>query len=181
MADWNPFDQPQDYVEFNGIKTPGLAEVVDASFPLRWDEVPTFATIGSFPRFTGKRLSHFSVKLRLYTVADWNGWWALKPNLTKVPRRGYPTKENANALAIAHPQLAAVDIDSCVIEEIMQPVQTNDSEWTIEIKCLEFRAPTIAVGTARGAKETPNDKEDTTLNQQNAKSAALDAAFDSIP
>lgn len=186
MAEWNPFEHPRDYVEFGGVLTPGLAEIVDASWPLKWDEVPTYATIGSFPRFTGKRLSHFTVKIRMYTVEDWNKWWTLKPLLFKLPKRGLTAggqkgRENANVLDIYHPLLAAVDINACVIEEVMQPLQTNDSEWTIEIKCLEFRQPVIAVATAEGAKATPADPEDAQQNDANLRSAAEDAAFEAIP
>lgn len=177
MSNWNPFAEPQDYVDFAGIRSPGLAEVVGASLPFSWDEIRTYAVIGSFPRFTGKKLSHFSVKLRLYTIEDWEGWYALEPLLSKVPRRGLVAK----AIDIAHPQLAAVKINACVVEEIMQPEQTADSEWTIELRLLEFRKPQIAVATADGAKATPADPEDAHIDQLNQQSIAEDAAFDATP
>lgn len=177
MSNWNPIAEPQDFVDFAGIRSPGLADVIGSSSPRSWDERDSYAVAGAFLVYHGKKLSHFSIKLRLYTVADWEGWWTLYPLLSKLPRRGVAAK----AIDVSHPLLAANNIRSAVVEELMQPEQTNDGEWTIEIKMIEFRAPVIAAAKADGAQATPADPEDAQLAELNAIHTANDQAFESTP
>lgn len=177
MSFWNPIAEPQDYVDFAGIASPGIADVIGSSSPRSWDERDSYAVAGAFLVYHGKKLSHFSVKLRLYTVDDWNGWWALEPVLSKLPRRGVAAK----AIDVTHPLLAANKIRAAVVEDIMQPEQTNDGEWTIEIKMIEFRAPVIAAVKADGAKATPADPEDAQLQSLNDQDTAADQAFENTP
>lgn len=177
MSFWNPINEPIDYVDFAGIITPGLADIVGASDPREWDERQSYGVIGAFPFYHGKKLSHFSVKLRLYTPEDWDGWWALYPILAVRPRRG----QKAKAIDITHPILAAIGIRAVVVEDILQPEQTADGEWTIEIKLLEFHAPVISVAKADGAKATPADPEDAQLAELNQEAEANDAAFANTP
>lgn len=177
MSHWNPIAEPQDFVDFSGVRSPGLADVIGSSSPRSWDERESYAVGGAFLVFHSKKLSHFSVKLRLYTIEDWEGWWALYPLVSKLPRRGVPAK----AINVTHPLLAANNIHSAVVEELMQPEQTGDGEWTIEIKMIEFRAPVITVAKADGAQATPADPEDAQLAELNTQSTALDQAFESTP
>lgn len=177
MSFWNPLTEPQDWVDFAGIQSPGIADIVGASTPRSWDERDSYAVAGAFLVYHGKKLSHFSVKLRLYTPEDWDGWWALQPILAVLPRRG----TRAKAIDITHPLLAAVGIRSVVVEDILQPEQTADGEWTIEIKLIEFRAPVIAAVKADGAKATPADPEDAQLEALNKEAEANDQAFANTP
>jgi hypothetical protein len=174
---WNPINEPQDWVDFAGIRSPGLADIVGASTPRSWDERDSYAVAGAFLVYHGKRLSHFSVKLRLYTPEDWDGWWELAPILSVLPRRG----TRAKAIDITHPILAAIGIRAVVVEDILQPEQTADGEWTIEIKLIEFRQPVIAAVKADAAKATPADPEDAQLAELNAESEANDQALASTP
>lgn len=177
MSHWNPIAEPQDWVDFAGIRSPGLADIVGSGSPRSWDERDSYAVAGAFLVYHGKKLSHFSVKLRLYTEADWEGWWQLRPVLAKLPRRG----QVAKAIDITHPLLAANNIRAVVVEDILQPEQTDHGEWTIEIKLIEFRAPVIAAAKADGAQATPADPEDARLAELNAIAAANDAAFEATP
>lgn len=177
MTIWNPIDEPQDWVDFAGKRTPGIAEVVGASSPRSWDERDSYAVSGAFLVYHGKRLSHFSVKVRLYTVEDWNDWAAFEPVIRRLPRRGRP----AQAIDISHPLLAAIPIRAVVVEDILQPEQTGDGEWTIEIKLIEFRAPVIAQAKAEGAVATPADPEDARLAELNNIATANDQAFADTP
>lgn len=177
MSLWNPIAEPQDWVDFAGIRSPGFADIVGASSPRSWDERDSYATAGAFLVYHGKKLSHFSVKLRLYSAEDWDGWWQLYPILAVLPRRG----QVAKAIDITHPVLAAIGIHAVVVEEILQPEQTADGEWTVEIKLIEFRAPVISVAKADGAKATPADPEDAQLAELQAEAEANDQAFADTP
>lgn len=103
--------------------------------------------------FHGIKLSRFTIKFHLYTKADWADWNAFRPVVFKVP-----TPKNPRALNIAHPLLAELHIGAIVIEDILVPEQTDDGEWTIELKVIEFRKPKQA-GAAKpeGAIATPVD------------------------
>lgn len=177
MSLWNPLDEPQDWVDFAGQQTPGLADVVGAGTPRSWDERDSYAVAGAFLVYHGKKLSHFSVRVRLYTTQDWDDWWAFLPFINKLPRRGRP----AQAIDITHPLLAALNIRAVVVEDILQPEQTADGEWTIEIKLIEFRAPVISVAKADAAKATPADPEDAEVAALNDEATANDQAFASTP
>jgi len=178
MSLWNPITEPQDWVDFSGVRSPGIADIVGAGSPRSWDERESYAIAGAFVFYHGKKLSHFSVKLRLYTVEDWTIWWEkLEPLLSVLPRRGVGTK----AFDVTHPYLAACKIRAAVVEDITQPEQTADGEWTIEIKMIEFHKPFIAAAKVDGAKATPADPEDAEIEQLNAQDAAKNAAFDALP
>lgn len=175
MTFWNPIDEPQDWVDFAGVVSPGLADIEGASSPRNWDERDSYAVTGSFLVYHGKKLSHFSVKCRLYTVQHWQDWYAFKPFIEALPRRGVPAK----AIDITHPLLAQLNIHRCVVEDIIQPVQTDHGEWTVEIKLIEFRPPIVSQAKAEGAKATPADPEDAILAANKDEIAAL--AGDATP
>lgn len=177
MAFWNPITEPQDWVDFAGQQTPGIAEVIGASSPRKWDERDSYAISGAFLVFHGKQLAHFIVRLRLYSVEDWSDWHAFRPFIAPVPRRGRPAK----AIDITHPILAELGIRSVVVEDILQPEQTADGEWTIDIKLIEFRAPVFTAAKADGAKATPADPEDQQLTELQNIARANDQAFDDTP
>lgn len=174
---WNPIDEPQDWVDFAGRRTPGIAEVVGAGSPRNWDERDSYAVAGAFLVYHGKKLSHFSVRVRLYTQQDWADWWAFVPTISALPRRGRP----AQAIDITHPILAAIPIRAVVVEDILQPEQTNDGEWTIEIKLIEFRPPIYSQAKAEGAVATPADPEDARLAELNDTVTANDQAYAETP
>lgn len=166
---WNPLDEPQDWVDFAGQISPGLADIEGASSPRSWDERDAYAVAGAFLVYHGKKLSHFTVKLRLYTAEHWDGWHAFRPFISALPRRGVPAK----AIDITHPLLAMVGIKRVVVEDVIQPVQTDDGEWTVEIKLIEFRPPIVSQAKADGAKATPADPEDAILEENKQQIAAL--------
>lgn len=149
---WDPITQPQDYVRILGFRSPGLATVTGASSPRHWDERKGYGLSGAFVVYRGKGLSHFEVRLRLLTPQDWADWEAWKP-LVDVP----PPTRPALALSIQHPLLDQVGINECVVEDVSQPEQTDDGEWTITIKMVEFRRPKLTLAKPEGAAATPTD------------------------
>lgn len=168
MSFWNPIDEPQDWVDFSGQITPGLADIVGAGSPRRWDERESYGLSGATVVYHGLKLAHFSVKLRLYTTQHWDDWYAFKPFIDRVPagRRQGP-------LDITHPLLAQVGIRSVVVEDVLAAEQTDDGEWTIEIKLIEYRKPVLSLAKPDGAKATPADPEDAELEQNRQQINAL--------
>lgn len=169
---WNPISAPQDWVDFAGHRTPGLAEIVGASSPRRLDERESYGLSGAFVVYHGLKLAHFSVMVRLYDERDWNDWYAFKPLVDKKPlgRRQGP-------LAVTHPILAELGIHSAIVEDVTQPSQVDDGVWEIEIKLIEYRRPVTALAKAEGAQATPADPEDAELEDwtQQAKALANEA------
>lgn len=154
---WDPIASPCDYILLAGKKSPGIAELRGASSVRKWDEREGFGISGAFSVFKGRGLAHFSVILRLYSAQDWLDWYAWKAVVDKLPTRRGGAGKDSGTLDIWHPLLEALDIKAVAVAEVMQPDQTNDGEWSIEIKFLEFRHPKITLAKPEGAAATPVD------------------------
>jgi len=170
---WNPLKEPRDYAIVAGVRTPGLCDIVGASSPRKWDEIEGYGLSGARLKFRGIGLAHFSIKLRLYTDQDWNDWDQFRVLVSKPPLGKKPL-----AKKIVHPQLAEVGVSAFVVEDLLAPERTDDSgEWTIEIKCIEYRNMTPALSKPDAAEATPADPEEQkigALTDQNNKLAAID-------
>jgi hypothetical protein len=162
---WNPLKEPIDWVDFAGQSTPGMATVVGASAPRRWEEVESMGWSGSWLKYKGQGLAHFSVQVRLYTVDDWEGWFRFKPTIDRMPLGKYQ-----RPVDITHPLLGLLGITSCVIEDVTQAEPIDDTGiWQIEIKCIEYRSPRLALAAAKGSKATPDDPEDAIIDELRAQ------------
>lgn len=165
---WNPYTEPVNYVMFAGQRTPGIAEVIGANAPRRWDERESYGWSGAFIVYHGQKLSHFTVRLRLYTEQDWEDWAAFKPLVDKVP-----LGKRQGPLDLVHPQLAQVGIKSAAVEDVYIEELYDPGVWQIDIKMIEYRSPRLALAQARGSKATPADPEDAELLENEATRAAL--------
>lgn len=152
---WNPIDNPIDKAKVGGMYTPGLCEVVGASSPRDWAEFRGYGLSGATVRFRGIKLSHFSLRIRLYSVEDWNDWHAFKPIVDKPPLGKRP-----RAIDISHPLLEDLGIRSAVVEDVGQPDEDDDGAWTIEVKLIEFRKPKLTLSTPEGSDAGPVDPVD---------------------
>ncbi|MBA3841096.1 MAG: hypothetical protein H0X39_00475 [Actinobacteria bacterium] len=148
---WNPIDEPKDYITLAGQKSPGLADVVGASSIRNWDERQGIGISGAFSVFKGRGLAKFSVRLRLYSAQDWADWFTWKPLVEAVPKRRTGKGRDSGVMDILHPLLEELDIKSVAVTELMQPEQTGDGEWTVEIKFLEWRQPKVSLATPEAA------------------------------
>ena len=110
--------------------------------------------------YRGIGLAHFKLMLRLYTTEDWNAWHEWKSVVQRAP-----LGERPRALEIEHPQLADLGITSVVVEDVLQPVQTGDGEWTIEVKLAEFRRPEFTLTRPEGSQDRPTDPVDQYIEQ----------------
>ncbi|HMI84647.1 MAG TPA: hypothetical protein VK550_11165 [Polyangiaceae bacterium] len=154
MSNWNPLVTPIDYILLTRKKSPGLAEIVGASQPRKWDERPGYGLSGAFIVYTGTGLAHFSVHVHLFTVADWDAWNIWKQLIAKPPSGLKP-----EALDIWHPFLEDLGIKAVVVEDQLQPVDVGNGEWVHEIKFVQFRMPTPAVCKPMAAKSEPEPED----------------------
>jgi len=165
----NPLDHPIDFVLVNRKPSPGRAVVEGASDPRKWDERRGFALGGSTLFYTGFEQAHFSVKISLYTPAQWAEWFVWVAPLQKKPKRVLTpdgvapvARGDFGAFDIWHPFLEKLGIKSAVVEDILQPVLTDETgEWTHEIKMISFRnpKPNFAEPKAPDAPAVPDENE----------------------
>lgn len=160
----DPVTNPVDYILLSNQRSPGLAEVSAANSPRRWDERAGFALSGSRVVFRGIGLSRPIVTLRLYTPQDWADWHVWKVLLMRPP-----IGERAHALDIWHPFLEDLGVTSVVVEDVLQPRQTADGEWSIDIKFIEYRNPTLMLDIPDGSAESTADPVDTQIEQLSAQ------------
>lgn len=160
---FRPLTDPVDYIVLAGLRSPGIATIEGAETPRNFDERRGFGVSFASLRFRGVSLARFKVLLRLYTEKHWDDWheWksiVARPSSESNPRRGPIQRLTAPPMEIEHPILSDLGITSVVVENVVQPTQTDDGEWTIEIRCIEYRAPVIALETTEGAADrTEND------------------------
>lgn len=172
---WNPLAEPIDYVLIAGRRTPGLAEVVNASSPREWDERRAYGTIGARLVYRGSGLARFSIRLRFTTDAEWEEWSDFAPLVARIPDTQRPT-----ALDVWHPALEDLGITALVIAEVMQPVREgDDGAWMVELKCIEHRPPyrrVVPIDGSRAEPEPPPDAGDQMINHVLRVLAAEEAA-----
>jgi len=65
-------------------------------------------------------------------------------------------------------------IKSVGVVDVGQPYQSDDGEWTIEVKFIEYRRPKITLAKPEAAKATPTDPYDRIIDSldQQIKEAA---------
>lgn len=145
---FNPLLEPVDYIMLAAQQSPGLATITGASSPRRWDKRKGYAQTGARVVFRGVDLASFTVTLRLYSDLDWKNWHGWRP-LVQRP----PVGERARAMDIYHPMLEDLGIKSVVVEDVSQPRQTADGEWSIDIKFIEYRRPLPRVAPIDSSEE----------------------------
>lgn len=169
---FDPTTSPVDYVLLSGQQSPGIAEIKGAARTREWDRRRAYATSGSSPVFKGEPLAEFTLYLRLLSAEDFAAWHAWAPLVMRAPvdRRGSgdaTTVETGlagrsstgigatGAMDIWHPILEDLQIRSAVVLAVLQPLQTADGEWTIEIRFLEWRPRRPALVRPRGSEDRP--------------------------
>jgi hypothetical protein len=157
---WDPITQPIDYILLSGRRSPGLCELSGLGAPRRYDERNGYGLSGATVIFRGVGLSKFSAKIRLYDFNDWQLWDLWKPLIQKPPVGTRP-----RALSIWHPLCEDNDIDKVVVEDVLGPDQTDDGEFTFEIKFIQFRSPVFKLAKPDGAAATPTDPDEVLIGQ----------------
>lgn len=162
---FQPLTSPVDYILLSGKKSPGIAEITGAASSRNWDERKGYGLSGAISVFKGRALAKFSVKLRFHTDQDWADWQTWKVIVDKLPtRRGGTTPDSGN-LDIWHPILEDLGIKSVGVVEVGQPEQTDNGEWQVVLKFIEYRRPVVALAKPEGSKATPVDPVDQTIER----------------
>jgi hypothetical protein len=146
---FDPITKPVDFVIIAGQRTPGIATIEGAGSPRQWDERKGYDLNHATLRFRGKKLAHFSIKIRLATPEDFAAWATFSRVVLAVPVGG------RGALDVSHPILADLDIGSAVVEDVLQPTPGETGEHTVEIKMIERKPPSPAGSTSAGSVNTP--------------------------
>jgi hypothetical protein len=154
-----------DFIKLGGEKSSGLCDVSGASSPRKWDQAQGYGISGASSRFLGVLLSEFSIKFRLYgsqnpPSPDWEAWNAFQAKvLMKPPAGRYP-----KSLDIWHPELERLKIKSVGVVDVGQAYQSDNGEWTIEVKFIEFRRPKLTLAKPEASKATPTDPYDKVID-----------------
>lgn len=167
---FNPVTNPVDYILLANQRSPGIAEVNATNSPRRWDERRGYALSGARVVYRGIGLARPIVTLRLYTEDDWNDWHEWRQIVQRPP-----VGERAHALDIWHPILEDLNINSVVVEDVLQPKQTADGEWSIDIKFIEYRRPVLNLEVPEGSEERSDDPVDQLIENLTGQVQALAA------
>lgn len=86
-----------------------------------------------------------------------------------------PLGPRPRAKDIWHPILEDLGIRSVVIEAVLQPQQTADGEWSIEIKMIEYRPPQLALTGIEGSDDVePQNENERRIASQDAQIRAIE-------
>ena len=92
-----------------------------------------------------------------------------------------PTGRRARAMDIWHPILEDQGVTSVLVENVSQPVKTNDSgEWSITIAFCEYRKPAPALSSPSGSDTQQLTPEELALTAEEATGRELRAQRDAL-
>ncbi len=170
----------QDWIVLNGQRSPGVARIVNASDPRKWDKRVGYGMSGAYLVYVSDELPSFSVMVDLTKPSHFVQWITFAKLLEK-PRKGVrPTK----ALSIDHPLLALppLRITEVVVEDVSQFEVDDDGLYTCEIKFIKWgkpapilSKPTAAIPAAGAKIPDARDAGDKAILAQLAARDALAA------
>lgn len=173
---YEPLKDPTDYILLAGQRSPGIAEVQGADSARELQERKGYGLGGAHVVYKGIKLIHPKVVIRLSTDEDWTAWHEWKPLLERAP-----TGRRARAMDIWHPILEDQGVTSVLVENVSQPVKTNDSgEWSITIAFCEYRKPAPALSSPSGSDTQQLTPEELALTAEEATGRELRAQRDAL-
>lgn len=156
-----------DMAVLDGKIMPGLAEILDGgSRVLGWDEAKGYGTSGAAIKFTGAKLTKFTLRLSFYEgVRGLSGYEQRFEYFETFVPLLQKCESGKLALSFYHPAVSEPPQNVTVIvpEELGALKQTGDGLWYVDLKLTEFRAPKPAVGTPKQTatkKKTAKDAAD---------------------
>lgn len=170
-----PLDTPVDYILLAGERSPGLADVTGADSVRELQERRGYGLGGATVVYRGIKLISPKVTLRLFLPEHWEAWHEWKRLVERAP-----TGTRARAMDIWHPILEDQGVTSVLVESVGQPVQTNDSEWSITIGFKEYRPPVRALSTPGGSDTQQLTPEELALTAEEARGRELRRQADAL-
>lgn len=181
---FNPSVDPNDSVYINDRLVPGIVVISGLNAVRDWEERRSFGMMGSRLRLKGIKLSHFSLKVELYTDQHWEDWVEFSPiirrpppptgsqlsAITSLPSLHRLIRDQAPPMNIRHPLLEEYRITRVVVEDVTAPVQEQTGVWMVEIKLIQYQPPRRVLSTSGGrdrqAGTSRQDREIAALTQQ---------------
>jgi len=181
---FNPSIDPNDSVYINDRLVPGIVQITGLNAARDWEERRSFGMMGSRLRLKGIKLSHFSLKVDLYTDEHWEDWIQFSPMIqrpppptgsqlsaiTSLPSLHRVIRSQAPPMNIRHPLLEEYKINRVVVEDVVAPVQDQTGFWTVEIKLIQYQPPQRILSTSGGRDRksgtSRQDREIAALTQQ---------------
>lgn len=165
---------------------PGLAEVLDGGGRvLGWDEAKGYGTSGAAKKFTGAKLTVFTLRLSFWEgVRGLSGYEQRFEYLEEFVPLLQKCETGKVALPFYHPAVSEPPQNVTVIvpEEIGRLQQTDAGLWFVDLKLSDFRAPKPAVGTPKksggAAKATAKDEADKQIDDLSSKLKKLGTGED---
>jgi hypothetical protein len=151
---WDPLEHSINKVWLAQMWSPGICDIEGADSVRKYESVEAYGESGALLNFKGVDAARFRIRLRLYTSADWSDWQSFRLRIFAPP-----TDTKPQALDVWHPLLWDQGIHRLVIENFVQPIQTDDGVWTAELRCIEWRMLQPALTRVAGSKATANDPE----------------------
>jgi len=152
---WNPLQAPIDYVMLAGQRTPGIAKILGLNSPRRWDVRNGYGLSGAIVVFRGIGLARFTIQIKLHELDEWEAWHEFLPLVARPPAGQRP-----RALDCWHPLLEMLEVTKLVVEDLSAPEEVEDGVWQVDIKCLQYRRPVVALAKPEAAQATPVDPYD---------------------
>jgi hypothetical protein len=139
----------QDYVTIANVPSPGRATILGAGLKRTWEIRKGYGLSGATVVFTGADLAKFDIEIALWDAEHWIQWDLFAKAILAKP----PTALAPVALGIQHPllNLEPLKITSIVVEEVTQFEEDDSGLWICKIKCIEYRAPMLALAKPKAA------------------------------
>lgn len=141
---WTPESEPVDTVVVSGVEMPGFTIPAGAHMPRKIMKQMGPGFTGYRMLFLGMDIVDFSILCYLQDEQDQYDWEAFKAGpagsfvLPPKPKKGDMLAQQAailNPYKVFHPFLAHLNINTVIVEDVMQPVRIDETGgWMHEIK-----------------------------------------------
>lgn len=171
---WPDSLSPWDTIKVAGMRAPGIARI-HGGRRKRFNPQIIPGLNGHVPNFYGYDCAEFTIKLTIWTPAQW-AWLYQFIALIQPP----PTsKIQPLAVKIDYPSLRLMNVYDCYVVHVSIPELHDKQEVTIDIPCVEYLLPTgLGPGPLQPATEVKTNADGT--NTVSSKQPPADPSITSI-
>lgn len=149
---WPDYLSQWDTIKLAGMRAPGIARV-HGGRGKRFNPQVTIGLNGHVPNFLGYDCGTFTIKLTIWTPAQWAWLYQLIQLIMPPPT----AKIQPVAIKVDYPALQALNIYDCYVVHVAIPDLHDNEIVTIDIPCVEYLLPT---GLGAGPLEASTDRVD---------------------